>query len=198
VRGAQVAETRSPLLLTRLRAVHHALDSAGFPHAVGGAIALAIHVREPRFTAHIDLNVTADPRDTASLLGCLPTEIDIHTKAEKELRDAGQTRVIWPDPSTPVDLFLPQHPTYHRMVVERAVPVDFLGVGIRVVTATDLMVFKMLFNRSKDWVDIEALLEAAAGDPDEARGWVVEFLGTEDARLTRLDRLLAEQAGHTA
>ncbi|WP_275426248.1 hypothetical protein [Nocardioides daejeonensis] len=41
-----------PILLARLRSVHEHLDRAGFDHARGGALALAIHA-ELRFTADI-------------------------------------------------------------------------------------------------------------------------------------------------
>lgn len=182
-------ERGTPLLLGRLQAVHRALDAAGFAHAVGGAIALAVHVREPRFTADIDLNVIADPDHPEPLLRCLPPEVIVPARAAEEIRRDGQTRVIWPDPDTPVDLFLPQHPTYHRLVTDRARAVDFLGEDIPVMDATDLMVFKVLFDRSKDWVDIESLLENRAGDVDEAVRWLTEFLGEDDSRLSRLRSL---------
>ena len=54
------APVGTPLLLQRLSSVHQHLSQAAIDHAVGGAIALAVHVREPRFTADIDLNVLAD------------------------------------------------------------------------------------------------------------------------------------------
>ncbi|WP_436701206.1 nucleotidyl transferase AbiEii/AbiGii toxin family protein [Nocardioides sp. BYT-33-1] len=184
-----------PLLLRRLRAVHEALRDAGFDHAVGGAIALAVHVLEPRFTADIDLNVMADPEQPDAMLACLPEEIRIPDDASRTIARDGQIRLIWPSPDTPVDLFLPQHPTYHALVTERAEPVDFLGADIKVMTATDLIVFKVLFDRSKDWVDIEALLENGAGDAAEAIGWLTEFLGP-DPRVARLSTLAEESRRH--
>ena len=173
------------VLMTRLVSVHDALDAAGFDHAIGGAIALAIHA-EPRFTADIDLNVIADPAAPAALLAALPRDIAIHEAAEKEIREDGQTRLTWHDPETPLDLFLPQHPTYHQLVADRAILCEFPGATIKVITATDLMVFKMMFNRTKDWADIESLLAAGAGDPAEAAQWIAEFLGADDPRLARL------------
>jgi len=180
-----------PILLERLRRVHEALDAAGYDHAVGGGIALAVHSREPRFTDDIDLNVLADPDRPEAILDVLPTDLDIHPTAARELRETGQVRVMWRDPDTPLDLFLPQHPAYHQLVNDRAQPVNFLGVDVLVITATDLMVFKMLFDRSKDWVDIEQLLRAEAGDPDEAASWVASFLGADASQLERLARLRA-------
>lgn len=182
-------EAYTPVLLMRLRAIHAALDAAGFQHCVGGAIALAVHVREPRFTSDIDLNVMAEPERPEPLLDCLPTEIIRHPGAAKEIRRDGQTRLLWSDPETPVDLFLPQHPSYHQLVNDRAILVDFLGSGINVMGATDLMVFKAMFDRSKDWVDIESMIESKAGDVAEATALLTEFLGAEDSRIRRLVEL---------
>ncbi|MFT3854826.1 MAG: hypothetical protein QM733_19120 [Ilumatobacteraceae bacterium] len=175
------------LVLSRLQALHEALDRAGFEHAVGGAIALSVHA-EPRATTDMDLNVIADPEHPQRLLDTMPDGVVIHPSAAAELRRDGQVRLIWPHPDTPVDLFLPQHPEFHRLVNDRARPdIEQIGFDIRVISATDLMVFKMLFNRTKDWADIESLLRAGAGDPDEAADWIVQFLGPDDERLTRLD-----------
>ena len=45
-----------PGLPEKLIALHHALDDAGIPHAVGGAIALGYYA-EPRATIDVDINV---------------------------------------------------------------------------------------------------------------------------------------------
>lgn len=176
----------TPLLLRRLRSVHEALDREGFDHAVGGAIALAVHVQEPRFTADIDLNVMADAEHPEAMLSALPPEVEVPDHAADRIRRDGQIRLFWRDPDTPLDLFLPQHPAYHALVTSRAAPVDFLGADIKVMSATDLIVFKTLFDRSKDWVDIESLVESDAGDLEEAARWVSGFVGDDDPRVARL------------
>lgn len=180
-----------PVVLQRLFAVHETLTLAGFDHAVGGALALAQHVRDPRGTSDIDLNVTADPAHPERLLAGLPPEVEVHARADAELRNTGQTRLWWRDGTmTPLDIFLPQHETFHRRAVERAGLVDILGVEIKALTATDLMVFKLLYSRTKDWADIESLLASGAGDPDEAAAWVRELLGGDDPRLDRLQEIV--------
>lgn len=177
-----------PLLLQRLRSVHESLHAGGFDHAVGGAIALAVHVREPRFTADIDLNVLADAQSPDPLLASLPSDLDEFPDAAQILRRDGQIRLFWRSPDTPLDLFLPQHPTFHALVISRAEPTGFLGAGIKVMQATDLIVFKALFNRSKDWVDIESLAENQAGDIDEATWWINTILADDGQRADRLRR----------
>jgi hypothetical protein len=181
-------------VLARLVAVHQSLDKAGLDHAVGGALALAHYVYPPRGTADIDLNLTADPSDPGRVLSALPKAIEIHPGAADQLRTDSQVRLWWRSAKldTPVDLFLPASPVYHRLVVERARPAVFFGAEIKVLTATDLMVFKMLFDRRKDWADIESLIRAGAGDPEEAADWVAQIVGSVDSRLAKLQEIRDE------
>jgi len=187
-------------VLQRLIAVHQHLAAAGFDHAVGGALALSRHVSPPRGTADIDLNITADPAHPVRLLAALPREVEVHAGAAEQLQSSGQVRLWWRSPTlaTPVDLFLPQHPTFHHLVVERAEPTDFLGTDIKTITATDLMVFKMLCNRRKDWADLESMLRCDAGDTAEAAEWVASILGADDRRLAQLQEIIDELAEETA
>jgi len=183
-------------ILQRLIALHQHLAAAGFDHAVGGALALSQHVSPPRGTADIDFNVTADPAHPERLLAALPREVEVHAGADEHLQSSGQVRLWWKSPTlaTPVDLFLPQHPTFHHLVVERAEPTDFLGTEIKTLTPTDLMVFKMLCNRRKDWADIESLLRCGAADTAEAAEWVASILGPDDPRLAQLQAVIDELA----
>jgi len=187
-------------VLQRLIAVHQHLAAAGFDQAVGGALALSQHVSPPRGTADIDLNITADPAHPVRLLAALPREVEVHAGAAEQLQSSGQVRLWWRSPTlaTPVDLFLPQHPTFHHLVVERAEPTDFLGTEIKTITATDLMVFKMLCNRRKDWADLESMLRCDAGDTAEAAEWVASILGADDRRLAQLQEIIDELAEETA
>ncbi|MGQ0465927.1 MAG: hypothetical protein ACT4QG_11465 [Sporichthyaceae bacterium] len=86
---------------------------------------------------------------------------------------------------TPVDLFFPQH-LLHQVVAGRVVAMELGDSTIPILSATDLTIFKALFNRGKDWVDIASML--AFGNPDlgEAIAWVTEIVGADDERVTRL------------
>src|SRR5580765_4929672 len=106
--------THIPVVLDRLLAIHAALDFAGLDHAVGGAIALAQHVHDPRGTSDIDLNITADPQRPEVVRDCLAKDIAIHGAAAERRRGAGQTRLFWyGEPTTPVALCLPQPGVFH-------------------------------------------------------------------------------------
>lgn len=170
----------------KLLALHRVLADAGYAHAFGGAIALAYHVAAPRATADIDVNVQADVERAGELLAVLPAGIRHRPADAVTLRRDGQCRLWWD--RTPVDLFLPQH-ELHAVVMERTVVVEFAGVPVPILSATDLTVFKALFDRTKDWADIEEMLRPGApGSPDlaEVRFWLGRLVGPDDVRLDKL------------
>lgn len=188
--------TASPLIvLERTLQVHAALERAGVQHAVGGALALAYHVAEARATRDIDLNVAADPADPRSLFELLPSDVPWGDSDVRTVRDTGQVRLLWPHPDgqppIPLDLFFPQS-DFHQQLNQRAVVVAMLDQTIPIVCATDLMVLKMLFDRRKDWADIEELIRHGTPDVEEARAWLIRIVGPHDVRESRLDQLLSE------
>lgn len=63
--------------------------------------------------------------------------------------------------------------------------------------ATDLAVFKARFSRSKDWVDIEAMVreEPPSLDLVEAVSWLTDIVVGDDPRVTRLRSLSGERRG---
>lgn len=188
----------SPLLvLERVLLVHHHLDDARVPHAVGGALALAYHVQEARATRDLDLNVTADPERPEALFTLLPDGVPWGERDIKAVRETGQVRLLWPHPDgqapIPLDLFFPQH-AFHGVAMTRTETVAMLDGTVPILGATDLMVFKMLFDRRKDWADIEELLRFGKVDVPEARRWLTEIVGADDRRQDTLRDLLDELA----
>lgn len=184
----------SNIILRRLLAVHDGLDDAGLPHAFGGAIALAFHVGQPRATSDIDVNITGDPDDPERVFRSLPGPVRWDADDGRACRCDGQVRLWWREEpfDTPIDLFLPQHPRLHELVVSRAEQVELLERTIPVLSATDLMIFKVWHDRRKDWADIEAMLAYDKADHREAAEWITELLGADDARIDTLRALVAE------
>lgn len=188
--------TASPLIvLERALQLHGLLEAAGVPHALGGALALAYHVQEARATRDIDLNVHADPNEPERLLRLLPDDVPWSDRDVDTIRTTGQVRLLWPHPDgqppIPLDLFFPQGP-FHEVVHRRSEWVAMLDGTVPILCATDLMVFKMLFDRRKDWADIEELLRCGKVDVEEARRWLTEIVGPDDPRHVTLDELLRE------
>lgn len=170
----------------KIVAVEAALDSAGIVHAFGGAIALGYHVESPRATADIDLNITVGTSRARAVLAALPDGVSWGAPDVAQIKRDGQVRVFWE--MTPVDLFFPQH-ELHDLVASRVELVPFATTQIPVLSATDLTIFKALFDRTKDWADIEEMVAYGEVDLAEARSWVARLMGATDPRIAKLDRL---------
>lgn len=168
-----------------LLAVHDSLDDAGIAHAIGGAIALGYCTLEPRGTRDLDVNVFVGPDRVKDVFAALPDPVAVSGLQLEQAERDGQVRLWWEQ--TPVDLFFSVLP-FHQQVAAEVRHVSFEGRTIPVVGCTGLAVFKAMFDRPRDWVDIEAMVEARAVDLDEARRWVVEMVG-EDARAEKLSVL---------
>jgi hypothetical protein len=168
--------------------IHHALAAGGVPHAFGGAIALAYCTEEPRGTRDLDVNVFTGVDRAPEVLACLPAGIGVSDADLAAIERDGQVRLWWDD--TPVDLFFDVH-EFHLRVAEGVREVPFSGDHIPVLGCTALAVFKVMFDRTRDWADIEAMLATGALNGFEALGWAVRLLGADDGRVARLSELLA-------
>ena len=158
------------------------------PHAFGGALALAYHA-EPRATIDIDVNVFVPVEradEVLDPLGRLGAEIG---RAAETVRSDGQVRVMWDD--TPVDLFFSYDP-FHDAADQATIEVPFADRTIRVLSATHLSVCKAVFDRPKDWIDIEAMISLGTHiHAAEALRWVGRIAGDHDPRFDRLATLLS-------
>lgn len=175
------------ILAERLLAVHVALDEAGLPHAFGGAIALAYCTQEPRGTRDLDVNVFIEADRAGEALDALPRGVTVTRADRTAARRDGQVRVMWDD--TPIDLFFNTH-EFHREAAREIVEVPFEGTTISVLGCEALIVFKAMFNRSRDWADIEAILDAGAADGRRALDRLRSLLGKSDPAVTRLGALV--------
>lgn len=186
--------TASPAVVMRRAVdVHLRLTEAGIDSAIGGALALGYHIDDPRGTQDIDVNVSVSADRARDALAALPPDVpwDEHTVARIERDD--QVRIMWPDGDdlpVPLDLFFAVSPL-HELVRSRSVEVLMMGHRVRVLSATDLTIFKALFDRGKDWIDIEAMLDAhdSSVDVAEAASWLESIVGRDDQRYEKLTRL---------
>jgi hypothetical protein len=174
-------------LAERLVAIHDSLTAAKVPHAFGGAIALAYCTEEPRGTRDIDVNLFVGAATAPGVLAELPEGVTIRTVEVHAAERDGQVRVWWDD--TPLDLFFAVH-EFHRDVAANVRLVPFVGREIPVIDCVAVVVFKALFNRTRDWADIEAVGEAGTIDREAALGWVERLVGSDDPIATRLAEVL--------
>jgi hypothetical protein len=180
----------SPTLAERILRVDVALSEV--PHAFGGALALAYYA-EPRATVDIDLNVfvpTAEYLGVAERLNVLGMDASAPRILELVAQD-GQARVFWDE--VPIDMFL-SYDAFHDAAGAARRTVPFAGKEIDVLSPEHLMVCKVVFNRGKDWVDLEAMLACGTViDPAEVLRWVARIAGDEDSRYARVVALLTRR-----
>lgn len=168
----------------RLIVLHKALARRRVPHAFGGAIALAYWTHDPRGTSDIDVNVFVPAANASRVLAALPEGIDEPPGTAETIAREGQIRLWWDE--TPVDLFFDYEPVHadaerHRQMV------PFAGIRIPVLGPIELAVFKAMFDRTRDWADIEAMIAAGTLDLDAVRAALRTMLAEDDERFERLD-----------
>lgn len=181
-----------PTLTAKLIAIDRALDGAGIGHAFGGAIALA-YCSEPRATKDIDINIAVDPSESGRVLDAL-VGVERTGAEERVAERDGQLRVWWD--GTAIDLFFGFH-DFHHQLAGNARRVPFADTEIPVIDGADLVVCKAMFNRSKDWLDIDAIATDGRADLNRARRWLGELIGADAPQLARLDAVIAAHPGRT-
>lgn len=190
-RAPKALPSEEPSLPDKVIAIHEALQESKVPHALGGALALAYYAT-PRATIDIDLNVFVPAerwKDVVDVLGTLGVATgDLDSAA---LARDGQCRLWWGDNA--VDLFFAYDPIHEAMRKEaRRVP--FGEITVPILAPEHLAVCKAMFDRRKDWLDIEQMLIATDElDVDEIQDWLERMVGSRDPRLGRFAELRATQ-----
>jgi hypothetical protein len=179
-------------LSSRIVAVHEMLDSLGVPHQFGGAIALAWY-RSPRATTDIDLNITLTPPEAEPVLGALwHLGVNVSEANRSAIGRDGQARLDWD--GSYLDVFFATL-DLHQEMAERSREVTFGPVSIPILAPEHLIVCKAVFDRPKDWVDIEEIV-AWGTEVEETTvlRWIDGLLGGESAQYVRLVELLGVQS----
>jgi hypothetical protein len=177
-----------PSLPDKIAAIHRRLAEARIPHAFGGALALAYYTT-PRATIDVDVNVFLPPsrhEDVHAVLA--PLGVGDHDRPPPVDRD-GQCRTEWG--RNPVDLFFAYDELHEAMRGATRV-MDFGDERLPVLAPEHLIVCKAVFNRRKDWIDIEHMLVSVEDlDVEEIDRWLGRILGEDDPRRERFHRLRA-------
>jgi hypothetical protein len=176
-----------PTLPQKILAVHDRLDEAEIAHAFGGALALAYYA-EPRATEDIDINVFVAPAALPTVQNALaPLGVDGNVEQVSLERD-GQCRMWWG--RTPLDLFFAYDALHDAMRRESRLQ-PFADSRLPILAPEHLLVCKAIFDRPKDWLDIEQIF-VCAGDIDvaEIRTWLDRIVGAEDPRRQRFEQVV--------
>ena len=176
-------------LATKIVSLHEMLEAAGVPHQFGGAIALSWY-RNPRATTDIDVNVTLPPEAAGPILAMV-SRLGVRVTPEDRAAIAGdgQARLDWD--GSYLDVFFATM-DLHIEMAERARVVRFGPVDIPILAPEDLIVCKAIFDRPKDWLDIEEILRwGTEVDATRTLLWVGEILGPDAEQSQRLAELLS-------
>ncbi len=176
----------------RVALLSGALCDAGIPYAFGGAIALAYHA-QPRATTDIDVNIfvsETESRPVLRILAGLGVSIDEEQDAAIIRRD-GQIRLTWD--AIIVDLFFATF-DFLTNCRDRVLWVPFGDDEIPILSAEDLAVCKIAFNREKDWLDLRemAAIQGEKLDVPYIRRWLGVILGVDDPRTRRFEALVSQ------
>lgn len=170
-----------------------ALASSGIDHALVGALARAVWAR-PRASTDVDFAVAYDPERLPLLYEALTRarfERTMELRAASE-KDELPELSVWRSPSGVRVDFLVTHTPFEQEALSRRVSAIVGPVHTFVVSPEDLIVYKLLAGRPKDWDDMADVVatRAAAGqqlDWAYIQRWA-EAWGVEE----RLERLRAE------
>lgn len=169
-----------------------ALEAAGVPYAIGGAIAYGIW-GDPRGTHDVDINLFVDHDGLDGALDALEgAGVTLDRAAAHRADQEGDVMVGWCH-GMRVDLFTPSIP-FSWEAMKTRVRLDGPLGSATYLSAEATAVFKLLFFRTKDLVDLEKLVAVQGADLDVAyvRRWLVDMMGEDDIRVREWDRILAD------
>ena len=170
------------LLDQKILAIAQALEAAEHPYAFGGALALAYYAA-PRGTEDIDLNLFVTHDKAAAALATL-AGLGIVESPSPPDQDPNQPNLHWAH--TPIHVFLSYDP-FHDSCRERVRRVPFAESEISILSGEDLAVFKTIYDREKDRIDVREILLSMGERFDRAyvRMWLGRLLGENDDRVVR-------------
>lgn len=159
-------------LVDSLLAVHKILDAAAVPYALCGGLAANLYRNEVRATMDVDLIVGVGP---AQVVDLVRTFSERGWQAEPYWQQGEQLRLS--HKKLPRVDCIVATTDYERAAIERSVPAQIEGREINVLTAEDLIVFKLIAGRARDYEAVAAIINTrrAKLDVDYVRGWLEQF-----------------------
>ena len=178
------------------RAIADALERRKIPYAIGGAIALGFYA-PPRATVDVDVNIFVTGGRAFADAHRVLNDAGFVAEAEpaallRQVREEGQFRGRLE--GIRVDVFVATVPFY-KQLKRRVRNAVLLGRPIKILSAEDLVVLKLMFFRRKGLADAEAVLrdQGSALDRSKVRHRLVKLVGERDERVHAWDELISER-----
>ncbi len=168
-------------------AIAEALRAEGLPHALYGGLLLAAY-GEARETRDVDIAVAH--ADAASVVGMLRARLGLRTIPAFDRRVFGglfvsRITLVEGDELNTLDIVEPGDAAYATRALGRALESSLRGRPIRVLTAEDFVLFKLLSTRERDLADAASVVRSLGLDLER------ELIEDEVGRLA--DASLPEQ-----
>ncbi|MBS1248822.1 MAG: hypothetical protein MAG431_00386 [Chloroflexi bacterium] len=181
-------------LIDSVIAFQNLLEKEGISVMAIGGIAVGVW-GEPRLTRDIDMKVLLRREDRAQLLDILQEFIPLNENPDEAFRRHGLA--FFQDPNgTRIDVMLADT-VFDEKAIERACSVVLSsGKNIRVCTAEDLIIYKLLSTRTKDRADVESIVQKQGDmlDGSYIEDWLSQFEeALADSTLIRGFRNLRKQ-----
>ena len=166
------------------------LEQLGIDYAIGGAVAMTMWC-EPRATFDVDFTLFLEPKQhdfCLQVLRSMGCEVET-VSCLATLRDHGFCRVFCR--GRQVDVFLPTT-EFYSLAKHRRHLMPMLGRDVMVWSAEVLTVFKLMFFREKDRLDLKRLWKAQGQRLDTAwvRKQIIALCGLHDPRLAAWDEIV--------
>jgi len=168
-----------------------ALDANNIPYAIGGAHAFGIW-GDPRGTYDVDINLFVNHDELDHALDVIEAEdVELDREAARAADQSGDVIVGWHGDMR-VDLFTPSIP-FAWEAMEKAVRIRGPHGEAAFLSAESIAIFKLLFFRPKDLLDVEKLIEVQGNalDVGYIRSWIVDMMSEDDERTQALDQILS-------
>jgi hypothetical protein len=181
-------------LATSLMAVQRILADAGLPSVAIGGVAVTVW-GEPRLTRDVDVKVLAGRDDREQVLAVLHKYTPLHADPNEALRRQG-IAFFQDEAGVRIDIMLAET-SFDETAIARAQTIELQpNQPVRICTAEDLIVYKMLSLRSKDQADVESIIRRQGDKLDDAyvEEWLLQFeQALDDSTLVNEYRRLRQQ-----
>jgi hypothetical protein len=182
-------------LISAILTFQELFEKANLPSAVIGGLAVSVW-GEPRLTRDVDVKVLAWRDERARVLQILSRYTPLNADPDAAFQCNGLAFFQTPD-GVRIDVMLTDT-LFDETVIGRAKMIEIQpGQRIRVCSAEDLIIYKMVSVRAKDRLDVETIVQRQGDKLDDryVENWLTQFeQALDDSTLMAEYRRLREKS----